>query len=308
MQTSFPKVLSKIEKLKFIKKLRFVGILVVIFVTSIFFTKTLTQYYEQFQTSLLSISPLRVIIAFVLFIGYLCLRALSWRQLVNFLGENVNKTNSLSVWFFSEATRYIPGNIWSFVSRAYFARQEHVSRNASLLVLPIEVMTVASVASALSLYAISKNLERLPVNFFFYSTIILTPVALLAFLLLQKIIRRIFGKLGEVELKPKALLAAILLQLACWSLYSLGTIVLIDGKIDNFPLIYSSTILAWLVGYLSLVTPMGLGVRESAFVLLVGGVIGAAQAVLIAIVSRVILINSELAILLFLVSKKRFTR
>lgn len=299
MQTESNNIFAKI------KKARTVGTLLVISLTAIFFTRTLTEYYQQFQHSFLSVSPFKAVVSFLLFIGYLYLRALSWRSLVNFLGESINKTGSLSVWFFSEATRYIPGNVWSFVSRAYLARQEKISRNVSLLVLPIEIIIVSTVTSALSLYSIIKNLERLPVNLVFYAALITPPVALFGFLLLQKIIKRVLEKLLKLDLSPKALLTAIALQIACWSLYSLGTIVLLEGKLDNLPLLFSSTILSWLIGYLSLVTPMGLGVRESAFVLLLGGYIGTAQAVVIAILSRIILIISELIILVFLVVKNK---
>lgn len=299
MQTESNNIFAKI------KKVRPVVTLLVISLTVIFFARTFAEYYQQLQNGFLSISPFKAVASLLLFMGYLYLRALSWRSLVNFLGESINKTGGLSVWFFSEATRYIPGNVWSFVSRAYLARQEKISKNVSLLVLPIEIMTVAAVTSALSLYSIVKNLERLPVNLVFYAALVTPPVALFGFLILQKIIKRVLGKLLKLDLSPKALLTAIALQIACWSLYSLGTIILLEGKLDNLSLLFSSTILAWLVGYLSLVTPMGLGVRESAFVLLLGGYIGTAQAVVIAVLSRIILIISELVILAFLVVKNK---
>ncbi len=294
---------THMSKIKIIKT---IGTFLVISLAIIFFTKTLTEYYQQLQTSLFSISPLRVVASFLLFIGYLYLRALSWRSLIHFLGENVNKTNSLSVWFFSEATRYIPGNVWAFASRAYLARQIMVSKNVSFLVLPVEVLTVTAVTSLLSLYAVINNLERLPVNSVFYVAILSPLFMLLGFLILQKIIKRVVGKLLSLELNPPAYLKAVLFQLACWSLYSAGTLVLIDGKIDF--LLFSSTILAWLVGYLSLVTPMGLGVRESAFVLLVGEIIGTPQSLVVAIISRVILIVAEMAILAFLSARNKFAK
>lgn len=291
-----------------LKKARTIGGILVIFLTILFFTRALTGYYQQLQISDFSISPFKVLASFLLFVCYLTLRALSWGFLVRFLGDSINKNNSLSVWFFSEVTRYIPGNIWSFAVRAYLARMKKISENVSLLVLPIEVITVATVTSVLSLYAIIKNLERLPVTPLFFMAVLIPPLVLAGFILLQKVIKRLLGKLFSQNLNLKALLRAILLQLIGWSLYSAGAIVLVGGKVENSPLLFSSTLLAWLIGYLSLITPMGLGVRESAFVLLTGNQIGTAQAIVIAIASRLILIVAEITILAFMVVRNRFVQ
>lgn len=289
-----------------VKEVRLVGLLIVILITTFFFAQTFAYYYQQIGVALSAISPLEVIASFLFFVGYLCLRALSWRSLIHFLGGSINKLNSLSVWFFSEATRYIPGNIWSFLSRAYLARQKRVSKNTSLFVLPVEVLTVITITTALSMYAIIKNLEKLPVSFVFYTSLVLPPLTLLGIVILQKTIRRTLSRLINLDLNPTEIIKAIILQFASWSLYGLGTIVLIDMKVENLPLLFSSALLAWLVGYLSLVTPMGLGVRESAFVILTGGTIGTAQAFVVAVVSRIILIVAELAILGYLAIRNKF--
>ena len=167
--------------------------------------------------------------------------------------------------------------------------------------MPVEVITVTAVTSTLSLYATIKNLERLPVGPTFYIAFTASLVAILGFIILHKTIKRALGKLFMQDLNLKALPVAFMLQTISWSLYSAGTIVLVGnlGEIKNFPLFFSSTLLAWLVGYLSLITPMGLGVREGAFVLLTGGQIGVPQAVVIAVLSRIILIITELTNLAF---------
>lgn len=291
-------------------KARTIGGVLVILLTTTFLTKTLFTYYNQLQVNLFSLLSLRTIISFILFLGYFCLRALSWKSLVHFLGESINKKNSLYIWFFSEATRYIPGNIWSFASRAYLARLRNISDNASLLILPVEVTTVVSVTTILSLFALIKNLERLPVNSTFYIVLISPPIILLGILFLQKTIKRLLGKLFKQNLNLKALLTALALQILSWSLYSIATIILVSNleQVENPYLLFSSALLAWLVGYLSFVTPMGLGVRESAFVLLTGTQIGIAQATIIAVLSRVILIVAELTILAFLFALNKFNQ
>lgn len=270
--------------------------------TLIFLSKTFLAYQQQAQDIILSTPPIKIIAAFLLFLGHLYLRALSWRSLIYFLGASLNKHKSLTIWFFSEATRYIPvGKIWSFTSRAYLAQQNKVPPKISILILPVEVVIVTTTTAILSSYAIIKTLEKLPVNLTFYILVITSLTATLGLFLLHKTTKKMLKTLLIQPLVPKALPAALILQGVSWSLYSAGYIVLISdiAKVQDLSLLLSSTLLSWLIGYLAIVSPMGLGVRESAFVILVGAQIGTAQAITVAVLSRVILIVSELVNLAF---------
>jgi len=287
------------------KSIKTVATIIVLLATAIFLTRTLINYYGQIQNILYSISPIRVIVSFCFFLCYLYLRALSWGYLIQFLGAIISKTNSLSVWFLSEATRYIPGSIWSFITRSYLAQQKNISRNISVLISPVESIIVITATTILSLYAIFNNLKGFEINTAFYILVIFSLVLTFGLLLLHKPLTRIIKKLATQTLNPKALSIALIYQFFAWSFYGLGYIYLIDITNINFMLFFSSSLLAWLIGYLSIITPMGLGVRESAFVLLTGPQIGTTEAALIAILARVILIIAELSNLVFWISKRR---
>ena len=146
------------------------GILVV-FLTAVFIAKTFISYYGQLQEALFSFSPLRIGVAVCLFIGYLYMRALSWRFLVLSLGASIDKVNGLTIWFFSEATRFIPGNVWSFASRVYLSRQKNLPKDIAILAVPVEIAVVAITATLFSLFAVYKNVEKLPINLAFLAFI-----------------------------------------------------------------------------------------------------------------------------------------
>src|SRR3989344_927439 len=295
------KILHKIS----LNRVKTIASIVILLATSIFLTKTLINYYGQIQNIIYSISPIRVIISLCFFICYLYLRALSWGHLIHFLGTSINRTNSLSAWFLSEATRYIPGSVWSFVTRSYLAQQKNISRNISILISPVESIIVITATTILSLYAIFNSLKGFEINTTFYILVILSLVLTFGLLLLHKPLTKIIKKLATQTLAPKALATALIYQFLAWSFYALGYIYLIDITNIDFFLFFSSALLAWLIGYLSIITPMGLGVRESAFVLLTGPQIGTTEAALIAILARVILIIAELSNLVFWISKRR---
>lgn len=273
----------------------------------IFLAKTLLNYQDQARDFLIATPPVKMIAAFCLFLGHLYLRAMSWRSLVFFLGSSVNRTNSFTIWFFSEATRYIPiGKIWSFASRAYLAQQKRIPPKTAFLILPVEVIIVTATVAILSLYAIIQTIERLPFNLTFYIGVATSLSATLGLLFLHKVIKKVLNRLAIQAIVPKALFTALLLQAASWSLYSIGYIALADiAKVPDLVLFFSATLLAWLVGYLTIVSPMGLGVRESAFILLAGQQIGTGQAAVVALLARTILIVAELSNLAFWAILKR---
>lgn len=302
MKNSFYKIKKNIPE--WVKTITTILILII---TTIFLTKTLLSYYDQIQHIIYSISPLRILLSLFFFLAYLYFRALSWKSLIHFLGGSLNKTNSLYIWFFSEATRYIPGNVWSFVSRSYLAQQKKVSRSISILVLPLEAVIVITTTSILSLYSITENLNRFYTSSIFDIVLILSLLITLVLLVLHKPISRILNKLVNERLFPKQIITTLIFQFLSWSLYSIGYLILITDftNIHDPTLLFSSTLLAWLIGYLSIVTPMGLGIRESAFVLLTGPQIGIPQAALIAVLARIIFICSELINLFIWVSMRK---
>jgi len=131
-------------------------------------------------------------------------------------------------------------------------------------------------------------------------------VGLLGLYFLKNLVKRFLSKLIAQNVNPRVLLVVFLFQIVAWTLYGLGTITLIDNlNTGNVPLLFSSSLLAWLVGYLSFITPMGLGVREGAFIVLTGQQMGVPQAAFIALLSRAVLIVAELVNLIFWVVAKK---
>lgn len=291
-----------------LSKFKKAAITVITTATIIFLIKTLFQNYQQTQLTLSSVSLIKLATSFVFFISYLYMRALSWRSIAQSLSSSVDKKNSFIIWFFSEATRYIPGNIWSFVSRAYLA-QKHLSLKSAIIVSPIEILIIIMATFLLSSYAIINTIQRFPLNYNLFLLTLVAIIALAAPAIFRKKIIVVLQKISAQSLKVNHLLAASIFQLISWVLYGLGTVVLISNfSMDNLPLLFSSSLLAWLVGYLSIITPMGLGVRESAFVFFTGQYIGVTQAVFIAVLHRLILTLAELVNLAFWVTVKKILK
>lgn len=293
------------------KKIRTIVTILIIFLTTFFLIRTLINFYGSTEV-IISLTPIwKIIFSAILFLGYLYFRAISWKYIVAYFGETISQTNSLTIWFFSEAVRYIPGNIWSFASRAYLARQNNITKKTSLIILPAEIIVAITITTILSLYAIGNVLESHLVNFIFFIVIFVSLIITLALLLFHGYINKILKNLTSSTVVLKALLIALMLQFVSWTFYGFGYLVLINNftTTPNFILLFSYTLLAWLIGYLTIITPMGIGVREGAFVLLAGSQLGTPQAIVIAILARIILIITEITNILFwAIMMKKFNR
>lgn len=287
-------------------KIKAITAILIITITTFFLVKASLHNYQQIQDNISQISFVKLILSSVLFLSYLYLRALSWRFMALSLGASVSKKDSFSIWFFSEATRYIPGNIWSFISRAYLARQKLFSWNASVLISPIEIIMVLLATLLLSTYALINILEKFTVSYLINSILVAIFIFYFGYFILKKRFNKLLNILFTQSFNVKYLLISLSIQILSWILYGLGTTVLISNFYEkSFILIFSSSVLSWLIGYLSIITPMGLGVRESAFVYLTGQYIGVSHAIFIAILHRLVLIITELVNLIMLMILRR---
>ncbi len=268
-------------------------ILVGIFIGRIFLSQT-----AQIQTSFALVSWVNILLSIVMFLLYFYARALSWNLLLKSLGDTFKLEDSLFAWFAGESTRYIPGNVWSFASRFYLSVSRGVAKTNVILSMLLEIILMLPVTLLLSVPALWANYEKVH----FSALTLLVVIGLLALAtgvtFFSKRAKQALKELRHVPRKiffTNTFLGALLLQILAWCAFGLGNYFLIQpfaGHV-NVILLISISILAWFVGYVSIVTPMGLGVREGAIILLLGAGIGQGQAGLAAVLSRVVLTATE---------------
>ena len=271
---------------------------VVVFLAAFFIIRILLIQSKQIEASLSHIRPENIILSIVMFFVYFYARAISWNLLLKSLGSHLKLRDSLFAWFAGESTRYIPGNLWSFASRFYLSSAKGVQKANIILSMMLEVVVLLPVSLFLSLPAFWANYQKMNLNI--YTIIIITLIVVSVFMvfLFSNRVKQLVNKLHTIPVKvftSKVFLGAIIFQLIAWTTFGLGNYFLIRpfATHTSIVLLVSIAIFAWFIGYVSIVTPMGLGVREGAIILLLGTTIGSGQASLAAILSRVILTGVE---------------
>jgi len=271
--------------------------------------------YRMFSAQLgkltvtMEINPYFLLIGAFCFISYYFLRSYLWLKLLHFLGHDIPFRESSFLWLLAQLKRYIPGNIWSFLGLAVSYSEHKIPKKDLAYAVWIEselVIIVTFIISLLSLPFILTNFIAIPVPVG-QVTALLTALFLagaviylyLGVWLTQRkgriytVLRHIFPKFT-----PGENLFSILLMAAAYILYGFGYYFSIAAI---FPLnpeyiwtLVGIFIFSLVAGYLSIVTPTGLGIREGFIALGLSEFLPLSAAGFSAIFSRVIIVLSEL--------------
>lgn len=240
----------------------------------------------------------------LVFVTYLLLIE-TWRRVLNALGARVAFAPAARVWFASNLGKYIPGKIWTVTAMVVMIGREGVpgpAAGASAV-----VMTVAQVATGFAVVILT-SLRAVQETAGGVVGVAIATVGMIACLaaapLLAKQWNRIAARFGREQLSVDVPLSAVGIALAgcavSWVLYGVAFRLLVyslfggaEGPMSAYVAAYSAS---YLVGYLTLFAPGGLGAREVAMaaVLPALGLATNAQAAVITIASRLWLTGVEL--------------
>jgi uncharacterized membrane protein YbhN (UPF0104 family) len=223
------------------------------------------------------------------------------------------------IWFLANLVRYVPGNVWSFVGAVELARREGVQRRATLAVMALTQALSVALALLLGLPVLLVEWARLgrPA---LLGLALVVGLALLGLALWRPLERRLRRRSPELGLVVDRLLRRgrgdtgagapvlppppVVVGLAggyalYWLLTGLAFAALVRSIVplaaSAIPLAVAGYAAGYAVGFLSLLTPAGLGVREGVLALALAPVMPAGPALVVALVSRLWMMVFELA-------------
>jgi glycosyltransferase 2 family protein len=271
---------------------------------------TLSQYHWD-------VSWWLFVAAFLLLIGQELTYAFIWRGILARLGSRLDIVSSQRIYLGAEFVRYIPGNVWHVITRVLWAEQRGVPKSVGLASMVIELatkITSAALIFVLSLFfwpnvgALTSRIN-IPHGVLVTSGALLVPLLLAGLYppLLQALLNLGLKRLGRepisITLHYLDLLLITSYWMLSWLLAGAGFYLLIDSiaGISLSPAGLAVAIgiyaIAWDVGFLSFVTPSGLGFREAAMILLLTAsslVPSLAIATVLAFITRLLATGSEL--------------
>ena len=237
-------------------------------------------------------------------------RAFVFKKLLEEKGHNIEFKEVSFLWGLSEFKRFVPGNIWSFLGKAFSFSKKGVDNKIIISLIFAEVGLFIMASLLLSLFSIQ---FILPYVFSIWTySIFVIPLITFSIISISFIFifnKDFFTKLGLMFLKnflpgfsPYANFVLLFITVFSLFFFGLGTFLTIASVVYlpvNYilPLI-GFFVLSLLVGYLSFITPMGLGVREGVISIGLLTTLGPQLAGFAAIFARIVLILSEIIFIL----------
>lgn len=238
----------------------------------------------------------------VVFAGYGVLIE-AWRRVVLSMGERLPFMTAARIWFLASLGKYVPGKVWALAGAAVLAKRAGVEPSAAVAgAVVLQLLALASGAAVVALTArdafqsVGQGAE--PV----LGVIILLSILGVAALTsqsaldrLSRVLPRSWPRLRAV--RPAVIAAAFLANVAAWAAYGVALLMLARGLLPEVGLNLAQSIgvftCSYLVGFLALFAPAGLGPRESVFLLMLAGEIGLKPAAALALASRLLLTGTE---------------
>jgi hypothetical protein len=235
-----------------------------------------------------------------------CMYALlvwAWRAVLVSWGQRLSAWPAARIWTVSSLGKYLPGKVWAVAGMAVMAQQAGVApwaaTGSAIILQALAVGTGAAVVGVTGSVALEAAHPGARIALI---ALVALSCAGVALLLWPPLMRRVLGLAGVRTDTPAprlgGVLAGIVANAAAWAGYGVALWLLARGLLPGARLDLPSAIAvftaSYLAGFLALVAPGGLGVREGLFILMLQSSLGIAAATVLALASRVLLTITEL--------------
>ena len=251
-----------------------------------------TAALRELNTDLLTPNfPLFVASSLLLMIGY-AISATNWAYIVNDLGgPQIPKADAIRLFMIANLGRYIPGKIWQIAGLTALAKDRGVPPGTAVgaAVLGQGIALVAAAGLGIGLYYVI-----LPPGYFgLISIVLIGSVVVLATIPVSfkagaKLWLRFRGSQTIETPSPTSGLRWLLLYFVNWIVYALAFWMMVasfDSDISLIP-VAAAFPAAYVLGYLMIFAPAGLGVREGFLIVFLSPHLGLGPSGVIAVVAR----------------------
>jgi glycosyltransferase 2 family protein len=271
--------------------------LIVLGLVVVFFAR---QFYRNFIQARELWQPVRACYlgcAFLTLIGCFFILAYAWHGILRALGGKLSLRKALYLYAITLLPRYVPGMVWGYAGRTVLCEKEGTSHPIAIGSTVVEVgLIIGSGVIFVALYytspiwmggilvgiAVGLYLAKTFADYYDADT----------FLPFIRIILRWYGW-GMI-------------YLGFWFLYGFSVWLVVIAVIPTldgsyFMQVAASATIAWIAGFLVIVVPGGLGIREGVLLLTLTSIVGAEARVFIPWVVRLLNMGAEAAFLFLVI-------
>jgi uncharacterized membrane protein YbhN (UPF0104 family) len=281
---------------------RVAGVAIVLVIFGFLF-RSLYLEWEQVVAYGWDLNWAALALAFTLMLSASALYAYLWKVILDRLGTPLSYRKSYRIFFISQLGRYIPGKVWSILGLVYLSQKEGVSKIISGASVTLQLLL--QIVSGVIVFALAlpfwKGLES---SVGLLALIVCVPVGLVMLhpALVTRGVNLALRLTDQAETELSWSYGYLLGQLALWVGFWLWNGVayhflirsLDSSPLPNVVVLAGVFSIAWVAGFLSLVTPSGLGIMEGALTFLLSFYFPVHVATIIALWTRVARTASDL--------------
>jgi len=254
----------------------------------------LVDYAHKLGPKWHQLSPGSVVAAAVAVVVGLLATAACWRSILADLGSRLPWLTAFRILLVSQVGKYLPGAVWPYLAQMEAGRRHGVPtrRMAATGLLSIAIAVISGlVVAAATLPLVSPSARHRYGLLFVFAPLLLVLLhpRVLAWLLALGM--RLIRRPGEPpQLTWRGIGTAVGWQLVAWLANGVQIWFLAHTlgahQARALPCAVGAFALAWVVGFLVVISPAGAGAREAAMIVALAPVVDRPAAVLIALVSR----------------------
>lgn len=231
----------------------------------------------------------------------------AWRRLLVDWDQPIRPWTAARIWSLSNLGKYIPGKVWAIAGMALMAQRAGVAAwAATASAILLQALAIGTGAVAVGLTGTVALETAHPGVRAALWLLALGSGAGIALLTSPWISRRFLHRLLPAGSAPaprfRAVAYGLAANLLAWAGYGLAFWIMARGLLPQAPLTPLAAIGAftasYLAGFLAVLVPGGLGVREGVFILMLQGSLGLANAAALAVASRLLLSMTEVGVAL----------
>ena len=283
--------------------------------------RSVVRNWEQLSTQPLDwrVQPAWILLsALVVWLMY-ALLIVAWRRMLGGWGQRLRGWTAARIWTVSSLGKYIPGKVWAVAGMALMSKEAGIepwaATGSAIILQVLAIGTGAAVAACSGAGALESARPGIRAALL---ALVVASVIGVGLLLWPPVLRRLLRLAGSDPLSGAApaaggIIFGILANLIAWIGYGISLWLLARGILPGAGLTFLPAIAvftaSYLAGFLALLVPGGLGVREGLFILMLQGPIGIGPATALALASRLLLTITEVgAAVPFLVFPRGRTR
>lgn len=224
---------------------------------------------------------------------------LAWRESIAATTQHLLPLGpSVHTFFVSQLGKYVPGAVWPVAAQMELMKQYGVGRSrtstGSVLSMVVGVGTAVVVGTA-GVVVAGETID----DFWWLFPIavacglVMVPQVLRRFLRALSRIHPRFAAFGTVEIHGRRLVMCGVWSGVAWVAWGTHAWLILHSLtqlgVSGLPFAIGAFALAWVVGFVVVIAPGGIGPREAALVVLLTAVASSSEALALAVISRVLM-------------------